>query len=121
MISTSLAKQLAGPDLLMKSILVVCLAFSAQLAYATGPYVATVKRVQITDIGDPTTSVWLNLDVTNSPCSGTNGYERFTLANEEQYSMALAAGLSGRIIIIYGTGQCTGDVEGIGSMMLKMD
>ena len=90
------------------------------LVNATGPYTATVERLQATDIGNPYNTVFLNLDITDSPCSSTNTHNRFTVTNETQLSAVLAALMANKTISIYGTGSCNfANVENVSAIVVK--
>ncbi len=103
----------------MKLLFALVLLVVSQISIAsTGPYEATIKRIQATSIGNPYNTVYLNTLVSDSPCSSTNTHDRFTLANEVQYSMVLAAYMAGKSIKIYGTGECVSDIEQINNMQL---
>lgn len=94
---------------------------AARMASAqTGPYVSKIKQLQVTNVGSPYNTVFLEIDVTNSPCGSTNSNDRFTVTNEAQLSVILAAVMVDRQITITGTGSCNGaGVEDINSVVLK--
>ena len=104
-----------------KRLTTALLFFLSQVSYATGPFAAKVELVQATSISNPFNTVYLDFDITDSPCESTNTHNRFTSANEVQYSMALAALLSNKIIQIFGTGQCVNDIEQINNMRIFPD
>jgi len=104
--------------MLKNSIIILCFMFCKD-ALATGPYEATVEQIQVVSIGSPFTAVYLDLDITDSPCSTTNSLDRFTLSNDAQYSMALTAYTSGQTLKINGTGACVSNVEQINNMIIK--
>ena len=57
-------------------------------AATTGPYVAKIDYLQTTDVGDKHNTVFLLLDITDSPCTSTNQHNRFTITNT-MYNTAL--------------------------------
>ncbi|AWF82823.1 hypothetical protein BTJ40_19490 [Microbulbifer sp. A4B17] len=92
---------------------------SLNTSAATGPYTAHIKQIQATELGNPYNTIYLDLDITDSPCSSTNSLDRLTLYSEAQYSMALAAFMSDSQVTIYGTGECYFDIERINNMQIK--
>ncbi len=112
-------------DISMKKINSMCfiaiwLSFVSTSVFATGPYTSKIKTLQATSIGHPYNSVHLELDVNNSPCSGTNSYNRFTITSNAQYSTILAALMAGKDITIYGTGACnTVNIETVGDVRIS--
>jgi hypothetical protein len=75
-------------------------------AWATGPYTARISTLQVTDVGSSFNNVFLQLDITNSPCASTNQHNRFTIRNNAQQSVVLAAVMADKPITIFGTGAC---------------
>jgi hypothetical protein len=99
--------------------LALLLAFTPP-ANASGPYTAYIKLIQATDVGNVYTAVALDLDITISPCTSTNQYDRYTITSNTQYATILAAFVSGRQITINGTGACnSGDIEDISSVVIR--
>lgn len=86
----------------------------APLANASGPYTANIKLIQATDVGNAYNTVYLDLDITISPCTSTNDYDRYTITTNAQHATILAAFLAGRQIKFMGTGACnSGNIEEI--------
>ncbi len=91
----------------IKSILLLCLICFVTIANAdTGPYISKIKVLQVTDVGEPYNTVFLLMDITNSPCSNTNQSDRFAIKNNAQHSTILAAVMSNKEVTIYGEGVC---------------
>ena len=89
-------------------------------AAATGPYTATISLLQATDVSDPWNTVWLNFDVTNSPCANTNVLNRFAITSSAQHAVILAAVMANKTITIYGTGTCNaGGIESIQALQIS--
>ena len=106
-----------------KKLIVLILAVSVSgIAHATGPYNAKIKNLQISSTGNAYHTVWLHLDVTNSPCSGTNSIDRFVITSEEQLSLLLAAAFSqpSKPVSLYGTGTCAGPNERIAEVRVAI-
>jgi len=111
----------------LKIVLVSFLCFFASFSNAaqdtaqTGPFVSTINRLQVKGIGNPYNSVMLNLDITTSPCGSTNALNRFTITNNAQLSVVLAAVMSNKEVIIYGMGApCNGaEIEDISAIIIK--
>jgi hypothetical protein len=101
------------------SILLLGAMFYASPSWATGPYEAYVDRLQATDVGNPYNTVFLTLNITNSPCTSTNDYDRFTITSKVQYATLLAAVMANKKVRIFGTGVCnTADVEDISNVQI---
>ena len=99
---------------LSKSIGIIILFISGYAIGSTGPYVSKIKTLQVNNIGNPYHTVHLTLNITDSPCSGTNQFNRFAILNAEQHSVILAALIAGKGISIYGNGACnSADIEEI--------
>lgn len=105
--------------MLRKMTFLVLIIFTQISLASTGPYEAKVKRIQATDIGNPYNTIYLDVDVTDSPCGSTNVHNRFTLKNEAQYSMALSAFMGDIAVKIYGTGACVSGIEQINNMQIE--
>ncbi len=92
----------------------------ASSVHATGPYTATIELLQATDIGNHHNTVFLNMNITDSPCSSTNTHDRFTITSEVQFSAVLAALMSGKSITIHGTGSCNAsNIETISNVRIE--
>jgi hypothetical protein len=102
----------------MKRLLIFLFLMSSSVLAATGPYESKIKLIQATEMGNPYNTVWLQLNVTDSPCPSTNQYDRFTIANDVQESVLLAALMGGKTVKIYGAGTCVGDVEQINHLQI---
>lgn len=102
----------------MKLIKVFMLLVFCSPVYATGPYESKIELIQATAIGSPFNAVFLELNVTDSPCSSTNSADRFTLANDVQYSLALSALLADKTVVVFGNGQCSSNIEQISSIRI---
>jgi len=87
-------------------LITICLVLFSASALATGPYTSKIKTLQAVNIGSDYNTVHLELNVTDSPCSSTNSFNRFTIMNNIQHSTVLAAVMAGKTITIYGTGSC---------------
>jgi hypothetical protein len=102
------------------SIGIMLLLVSGYATGSTGPYVSTIKKLQVNNIGNPYHTVHLTLDITDSPCSSTNEHNRFAILNAEQHSTILAALMAGKQITIYGRGTCNdADIEEISEIRLS--
>ncbi len=86
---------------------------------ASGPYEASIKKIQTTSIGNPYNTVWLDLDITTSPCSSTNQHNRYTLTSNVQHSTVLAALMAGKKITIAGSDTCINDIEQVSNIYIK--
>lgn len=105
-----------------KIILFILLIFLANIANAagTGPYVSKINYLQTTDMGDNYNTVFLLLDITDSPCASTNLHNRFTITNNLQHSTILSAVMANKEITIRGTGTCnSSDIEDISNIRIK--
>ena len=104
-----------------KAILVLFGVFLSCYAYAsTGPYVSTINTLQVLDIGHSYTTVHLTKDVTDSPCSSTNQFNRFTITSNAQLSLILAALMANKTIRVYGTGACNSvNIENISDVRVS--
>ena len=102
-------------------ILVLALISSVNLAFAdTGPYTSKIKVLQVTDVGEPYNTVFLLMDIKNSPCGNTNQVDRFSIKNNAQHSTILAAVMSNKEITIYGEGICnSANIETIRNIRIK--
>lgn len=103
---------------MMKLFCLLCLIMLCGSAWATGPYQAKVELIQANQIGSAFNTVFLELNISDSPCSSTNSADRFTLTNEVQYSTALSALLADKDVVIFGTGQCVSNIEQISSIRI---
>ena len=108
----------------VKTTIAICvcvLLFGAiSIASASGPYTSTIEKLQVTDVGSPFNTVFLTLDITDSPCSSTNSNNRFTVVNHAQLSTILAAVMANKSITITGTGTCNGgNVEEISALTVS--
>jgi len=76
--------------------------------------------MQVVDIGNPFNTVHLVNNITDSPCSGTNQYNRFAIINNAQHSTILAALMANKEITIYGKdGPCnSADIEEISDLRI---
>ena len=89
-------------------------------AATTGPYVAKIDYLQTTDVGDKHNTVFLLLDITDSPCASTNQHNRFTITNNVQHSTILSALMANKEITIHGTCTCnSSDIENIGNVRIR--
>ena len=102
----------------LKIIIIFIFIIFPIFASATGPYTSTIAKIQTTAIGSPYNTVWLTINVSDSPCSSTNVNNRFTIVNAEQQSTILAALMANKQITIYGTGTCSHDIEAINAVQL---
>jgi len=91
------------------------------IAWATtGPYTSTIKHLQTTSIGSYYNTVFLTMDITDSPCSSTNSNDRFTITSNAQHSTILAALMGNKSITVTGTGACNAaNIEILSSVVLK--
>ena len=104
----------------MRNLLATFLLTFVSTAAATGPYISKIKTLQVVNIGNSNTTVFLNLDITDSICSGTNRFDRFKILNDAQMSVILAAVMADKEITIYGTGGCgSGTNEEISSIRIN--
>lgn len=79
---------------------------------ASGPYTSEILPVQSTKLSSPYNVVFLKLDISDSPCGGTNQFNRFHINSEEQQTAIFLAAAQGKQISIFGTGTCNvGDIE----------
>lgn len=67
-------------------------------AFASTDVTSKISKVQATDIGDPFHTVFVEVDVTSSPCAATNSGDRFTIVSESQYALILAASIAGKTV-----------------------
>lgn len=104
-----------------RAFIILCVVSAANAnADQTGPFTSTIKQLQVKDIGNPYNTVFLDIDITNSPCSSTNQSDRFTVLNSAQQGTVLAAVMSKREVTIYGKGTCnTGNIEDISAIIIK--
>lgn len=97
----------------------LCSMSFAPLAWATGPYEAYIDYVQTTDVGNPYNTVFLQMNISNSPCLSTNEHDRFTITTKVQQAALLAAVMGGKKVRIFGTGACnSADIEEISNVQL---
>ena len=88
------------------SIAAIALILASNFANAGGPYVSKVETVSIAAEGSAYTAVFLDLDITNSPCSSTNQHDRFTLISDGQISVVLLAVATDSDVTVYSNGVC---------------
>ena len=102
-----------------KFVITVVLTFFSTMTQATGPYVSEINFIQATKMGHSYNTVHLKNNITNSPCTSTNQFNRFNITSEVQQSVILSALLSEKVITIYGTGSCNGaNIETIGDVRI---
>ena len=83
-------------------------------------YESSIKQLQAEGIDDPFNTVYLNIDVTISPCSSTNSEDRFAIVNNAQHSAVLAALMANKTITISPSGSCnSGDIEEVNYVIIK--
>ena len=94
------------------ALIALLLALLSVEVFASGPYTTSIKKLQATDITSPYNTVFLNIDITESPCSSTNVHNRFAIVSNAQQSVILAAVLANKEITVTGLGTCNAaDVE----------
>ncbi len=105
---------------LIKYFFGVSLMVAAGSTLASGPYIAKIERLQATSVGHPYNTIFLAIDITDSPCSSTNSFNRFTITSDAQQSVILAALMADKTITLYGTGSCNGsDIETISNIRIS--
>ena len=82
-------------------------------------YTAKISQIQAEGIGDTYNTLYLAYDVNDSPCSSSNAVNRFTIVNNAQQSVALAALMADKIVTVQTNGTCTGNVEAINYIIIK--
>lgn len=88
-------------------------------AWATGPYEAYIDYVQTTDVGNPYNTVFVQMNISNSPCSSTNEHDRFTITSKAQHAALLAAVMAGKKVKVFGTGICnSANIEDISNVQI---
>ena len=86
----------------------------------TGPYTSTIRQLQATSIGSHYNTVFLTIDITDSPCASTNTHNRFTVASNAQHSVILAAVMANKTIIVTGRGVCnSAGIEILNTVVIK--
>jgi hypothetical protein len=97
-----------------------CFILLSNIAIASGPYTSKISMLQTTAVGSGNNTVFLVLDIVDSPCAGTNTYNRFAIVNNAQQSVVLAAVMTDKEITIYGKGTCNGSQnEPISALRIK--
>ncbi|MEW6995698.1 hypothetical protein AADZ84_15720 [Colwelliaceae bacterium MEBiC 14330] len=100
-------------------ILVILFGVLVTKSVLASSHEAHISKIQTTDIGNPYNTVWLNKDITDSPCSSTNEHNRYTLSTNVQHSTALAALMANKKITVAGTGTCKNNIEIVSNIQLK--
>ena len=102
----------------MKFILGIMLLGASTFSLSSTTYPGKITKIQAEGDGEPYNTVYLDFDVTNSPCSSTNDINRFTFTSEFQKSVALAAMLADKRVTIATDNLCKSNIEGINNIVI---
>ena len=104
----------------MKKAVFILLMITSKFVFATD-YFGYIKHLQVEGVGDDYNTLWLDIDITDSPCSNTNSVDRLTIANDARQSAALAAFIAKKQVRVQTNGICKSDIEQINFIMLSAD
>lgn len=101
---------------IVKIMLCSVLAFS--FSVNAGSYTGLIKQLQVEGIGEAHNTLYIDLDITDSPCASTNSLNRLTLKNNAQQSAAMAALIANKVVTLHTQGVCSSTIEEINYIML---
>jgi predicted RNA methylase len=82
-------------------------------------YEGKVLSVDATALGNPYNSVAVDTDMSASPCATTRANKIVTLRTDVQTSVALAAFMSDKTVVITSTETCVSNIEQIHGIKVK--
>jgi hypothetical protein len=86
-------------------LLLLCLFFTSSVS-ATTVSNTYITRIQAEGLEDPYNTLYMDADLSKSPCANTQARKRLAIVNETQHSTALAALLANKKVTVMGTDRC---------------
>ncbi|MDV5168333.1 hypothetical protein [Photobacterium rosenbergii] len=102
---------------LLNIVLINAIFFSVDVV--SGSYSGNITKIQSEAIGDAYNTLYINVDISDSPCSDTNIKDRFTIVNTVQHSTELAALMASKRVTIQSNGVCRNDIEELNFIMIR--